>query len=355
VARVGIVTFHYALNSGAVLQAYGLAKAIEQMGHDVHVIDYCSRGARRAYYPRGFRHWGFRSHGGPIAAFIRRRRFRQFREKHLPLSLRTYLNNEDFAFHPPDVDCLVCGSDQVWNIRTASCGGFDPVFFLASPLETRARRISYGACFGPGELGDYQETIRTLISRFDHLSVRDLRSQDIVRKLVGREAVHVLDPSFLVDYDPITPEPVLHEPYVLVYCMERNPFFERAVALLHRLSGWRVISVNTGFSDAGVASTAGPLEWLSLVRHAAFVCTNSFHGTCFSLIWQKRFATLPIGGGMQFRLDDLLQTAGLQDRLVRSEDELAAALDGKVDYEGAAPRLHQAYQRSIGFLREALG
>ena len=345
-ARVGILTFHYANNYGAVLQAYGLATAVTALGHSVEVIDYRPLSARRAYgrWPRDPRK--------VLPTAMARWRVRRFRQCHLPLSQHPYWTIEDLRHSPPKVDFLVCGSDQVWNV--SSFRGFDPAFFFAFLNGDSPRRVSYAATFGyTDDLGDNRQQISTLLSRFDHLSVRDIKSQDMVGALTGRTAEHVLDPSFLTDYDPITPPRMIKGPYVVAYCLSDNDLFKAAVRTVRRRLGIPVISISRPFNEAKVTGSAGPQQWLSLMRHADFVCTNSFHGVCFSLKNRKEFVALPTHRG-QSRLEDVLETAGLPDRLVHSEEELDKAISCPVGYETAAPRLNEARERSLTFLREAL-
>jgi hypothetical protein len=350
-ARVGILTFHYANNYGAVLQAYGLSKAIKEMGHYVEVLDYCPLAARRSYgrWPR--RH--------PLRIFpfaVKRWRFRQFRQRYLPLSLRTYWTLKDLQSYPPDVDCVICGSDQVWNI--ASYRGFDPAFFLEFVEEGGPRRISYAATFGfAEELGNYHERIRNLLSGFDYLSVRDRKSQKMLQELTGRPTEHVLDPTFLTDYEPITPPRIYKYPYIFVHCVSvtYGDFFIRTIGALSKRLGMPAICVDhpLPLRKTKFARAAGPLQWLSLIRHAEFVCTSSFHGTCFSLINRKQFVVFPISKG-QFRLEDILQTAGLSNRLVCNEDELERSLANPISYSTVSERLEEACLHSKTFLREAL-
>lgn len=346
-SKVGILTFHYSNNYGAVLQAYALSEAIKAIGHSVQVIDYRPSAARRLFsghWPRNPRRLF------PLAAL--RWRFYRFRQRRLPLSRQVYWTSDDLSRCTPEVDCLVCGSDQVWNI--ASHRGFDPAFFLEFLGESGPRRVSYAATFGHADgFGDYRERICGLLSRFDHLSVRDITSQNIVRDLTGRIAEHVLDPSFLADYGPLTPPRILKHQYVLVYCVNQTEMFRRGVRALRQELLIPFISINVPFDSVEVMRSVGPLQWLSLIRHADFVFTNSFHGTCFSLINRKEFVTLPVEKGLS-RLEDILQTAGLLSRLVQSERELKDCLASPIDYDAVSVCLQKARHRSEAFLQEAL-
>lgn len=345
-AKVGILTFHYANNYGAVLQAYGLAKAVQELGHEVEIIDYRPLAARRMYNRIARRPTRI------LPSLMHLWRFDRFRRKHLPLS-RTYLSMNDLKKYPPQVDYVVCGSDQIWNI--SSFRGFDPVFFLAH-LDLSMlcpKRISYAATFGNAEsLGEHHSQICGLLSRFEQISVRDAKSQKMIEELVGRAAVHVLDPSFLTNYDSITPNRLLSVPYVFAYLLDKSEFVIQAIRLVRDQTGLPIVLLGAKIEGERV-QRVGPLQWLSLIKHADFVLTNSFHGTCFALKNQKHFVMLPKEGGMS-RLEDILQTANLRERLVTNPVELQRALNVNIDYRDVSVKLEQARERSLNFLRNAL-
>ena len=345
-AKVSILTFHYANNYGAVLQAYGLSKAIQKMGYDVEVIDYRPLAARLCYDG----HWPRR----PIRFLntaVFRWNFHRFRQNYLPLS-RKYLSIAELKKSPPETDCLVCGSDQIWNI--ASYRGFDPAFFLDFIKSPNMKRISYAACFGNTEdLGEHHAKIRRLLSCFDRISVRDIKSQKMVENIVSRSAERVLDPSFLNDYGPITPAPVIKPPYVFMYNVAKSKLSMHAAQIISKYLNIPVVTVGLKKVDGTITVNASPIQWLSLIHYASFVCTNSFHGICFSLINKKEFVTLPIENGMS-RIEDLLQTAGLSCRLVHDDHELKNCLVIPIDYDAASLRLHKARRCSETFLQEAL-
>lgn len=350
--NIGILTFHYSNNAGAVLQAYGLAQAVRNLGHDVQIIDYRPWAARRAVQGHWLRY--------PLsllrhpAAFCEktatRRAFHEFRKSCLPLT-RTYKSWEELKNDPPRLDAAVCGSDQVWNI--AGDRGFDPAFFLDFK-EEGLRRVSYAATFGHvGDLGAYRTRIAGLLGRFNALSVRDLPSQRLVEELTGRSPAHVLDPSFLANYESLIPPPLVASPYIFLFCFCADATTAAAVRALRARFNMPVVS--TGMSALEGVSTVrfGPRQWLSLLKHARFVCTNSFHGVCFSLVHQKPFIVLPMPGRMS-RIEDVLQTAGLADRIVSGTAALEPALANPIDYPAVSERINAARERSLAFLREAL-
>lgn len=349
-SRIGIVTFHHANNYGAVLQAYGLVKAIQDLGHEVQVIDYRPLAARKFYEGRLPRR--------PLR-FLKEYRFRKnfndFRRIYLPLTSK-YLTKEDLACTPPAFDCVVCGSDQVWNVSATSYRGYDPAFFLGFLDGDLPRRVSYAATFGGTEMTDFgenKEEICSHLSSFHHLSVRDRKSQSMLNDLIHRHAEHVLDPCFLTDYKAITPRRLIKTPYILTYCFQSSPASIDAAQRLSKKLDLPIVSIKAQF-DGATPAHPGPLQWLSLMQHASFVCTDSFHGACFSIINRKEFVVLPFEGNMS-RIEDILDTAGLTNRIVRSTADLDDLLSERIDFDRASHRVQEKRNDSVRFLSNSLG
>ena len=345
-AKIGILTFHYANNYGAVLQAYGLAKAIEAIGHDVELLDYRPLVARRAY-DRWWRH--------PrkiISSLLIRSRFNHFRRRYLPLSLRPLWTIEDLSCSSSLLDCVVCGSDQVWNI--SSYRGYDPAFFLGFLDNPGPRRVSYAASFGQtDDLGEHRQQIQGLLTQFDMISVRDIKSHSMTIDLISRAPVHVLDPTFLINYDSITPSESLTLPYILIYSLGKTYFFAEAVRRLQKLIQMPFISIQAPFDCVQILKAPGPSDWLGLMRHAAFICTDSYHGVCFSLINHKPFVALPPLNGL-CRLTDLLQNVDLIDRVVLDENEIETLFKRPIDYQAVDIEIDRRREISYEYLRSAL-
>jgi hypothetical protein len=348
-ARAGILTFHSADNYGAVLQCYALSRAVRELGHEPVVIDYRPLVARRAYNRLGLRS------GRPVQKLIRRWKFRKFRNKYLPLSERCYLTGESLRADPPKLDCVLVGSDQVWNVH--SFRGYDPAFFLDFVSDPKCRRASYAACVGTAnDFGPQGDAVSALLMKFEHMSVRNIHSQDIVEKFSGRRPLRVLDPTFMAEFDELVSPPTEREPYIFVYSLRRDENFDKVVATVRAKLGMQVISLGLPFKNARTYYTAGPLDWLSLIRHASFVITNSFHGTCFSIFNHKNFLTMWVSEDKSRRHRDLLEWCGLPNRLVIEPGSVERMTrdDLRVDFSGVDARVAAAKEESRAFLKQAL-
>lgn len=365
--NTGLITFHFAHHYGAQLQAYALMAAVEKLGSPCRIIDY-----RLPHTVRTNRL--FRSGKSPVALAAnahtllhypamkaRFDRFEAFVAENMRLTGRRYFTNEELAEYPPEFGLYLAGSDQIWNPRIFQSGRFDPAFFLSFAGE--GRRAAYAPSFGVPSLTETEAAeLREYLSRFSALSVREKQGREIVRFAAGRDARVVLDPTLLLtgeDWAKLAVPPKDTRPYLLCYFISDYsvliPYAERLAAerglrLVH-LAG-----VRRAMKGAQVVFDAGPREFLGLFQRAAFVLTNSFHGTVFSLQFQKPFFTA-VSPKEQSRPDlsrifNLLDTLGVSDRIIGTDRE--AELTAPVDYGAVTTRLERARKASLDFLRSAL-
>ena len=364
--RIGIVTFYHADNYGAVLQAYALQEYLRQAGHLVKIIRYNFDYQPPAGLPRRFRRWVAERSGRSLLAtylkwqhFRKRSRFRSFREQCLNLSA-PYENIDELAGSPPDCEVYVCGSAQVWNPDYVSRPNVRRACFLdfGGPSVTR---IAYSASFGRDALyQSYREQNAPLLRRFFKISVREASAVPLVHQLTGQEAVCLPDPALLLEraaYEKLAVAyPASTRDYVFFYGLSGIPVPE-LIGLQRRLrqAGRRQIlspfPLCLPWSDFARSVYPEPRQWLYLIGHAAAVVTNSFHGTLFSILYERPFVSLRLCGRMadrNNRMASLLERVGLVDRLIDARDHDAAVslLAQPVEWEAVRTRL-------AGWVREA--
>jgi ferredoxin len=253
------------------------------------------------------------------------------------------------------------GSDQIWNPKIFPDKRFDPVFFSAF---TPGRKIAYAPSFGvpyiPEEL---KGELRGYLDTFSHLSVRELRGREIVREVLGREVPEVLDPTLLLtreQWGALAAPSGGRDGYILVYCISRPGALEPYIRSLARTTGLPVVQLcgvrRSVCPGAKCVLDAGPAEFLGLFRDAAYVCTNSFHGTVFSVQFQKPFFTAVAPAEMaapeRSRTYSLLSALGLTHRIIGKGD--TASLGDGVDWPAVTEKLEAARRSSLGYLRCAL-
>lgn len=351
--NVGILTFHWAYNYGALLQAYALYETVTNLGHAVKFIDYAPPGQRGVWY----KGWGLLSGPRVLPWTLRRLRFDSFRKRFLPMTKRCD-SKADLRKMARDFDAVIVGSDQVWNSDIYQA--FDPSYFLDFVYKPRCRLISYAACFGdPIQPQEMKNQARPLLHRFDHLSVRNEMSAKLVSDIAGREAEVVVDPTFLHDFKECLTSNASAQEYIAAYFLSTNhlALSGKALQITKQRIGLPVVSIglarDVSCVDREILS-AGPLQWLRILKGGSFVFTESLHGIAFSMKFKKPFVVRT--GWNPARIQEILKTYALESRLLINDDEtlILRALDTPIDYDAVIERLPLHIHRSIDFLKKAL-
>ena len=337
--KVAIITFHNTPNNcGAVLQTYALQRTLEKMGHEAKIIDYYRElgdlkpwwsfsSVRGIYYTMKYMLW----------ENIRLGKCRRFRLRHLNLTSAEYGGRVKYR----DADAYITGSDQVFN-PIHNEGNPD---FLLDFVPAVKRRIAYGVSFGADEFDEnYTQMLKNAIPRFDALSVREEKGAEIIKSLSGISAQVVADPTLLLDADEYRPLMADAEvripcsPYVFMYLIGDHPDARRlALAKARELGAKRIFLMKNGRAEwhwpqFGVVQRLyvfTPADFLALIASAGYVVTNSFHGTAFSIIFNRQYTSLKNGTAGDARMATLLETLhlmGIEQYRASSIDFLKKAL-----------------------------
>lgn len=363
--KIGVLTFHNVYNYGGVLQAYALCKALDSR-YDVACIDYRQpalqvKYSHRLYHPE-------RTLKGNIKHFVKHfvlkkgvektKRINAFIKQYIPLSDDTYAGkNGSFELYV-HYDVLVSGSDQVWNPQFTG-GKLDPVYFLAFG-NGQTRKISYASSAGAYVFNDSDKKfIAESLSSYAAISVRETFLQEQLQNVLGKEVNVVLDPTLLLDrhtWAEIEKPVHIHEDFILLYTFDNNPVCieaaKKMAAKLHckiaAIGGQRVRNSGIDF----YLSDVGPCEFIWLFNHARFVVTNSFHGTTFSITFQKDFYSI-YKQSNPYRVLNLLKQLGLENRLIKSALEIDEDhID--IDYPAVTEKLGSLRSDSKDFLFTAI-
>lgn len=351
-SKVGIITYHFSDNYGALFQAYGLKKWFENNGFDANFINY------QPDYVEGGGNLNF---SNPISKnnakilFLKimtykesifgnaeqKKGFYQFRSNALGVSgkaCRTKKELEKLSF---EFDIYVCGSDQIW--KPSEHYGVDPVYFLDFKQAEFGRRISYAPSFGKNTLDrKYVTETSRLIKKLDGVSVREETGCSIVEDLTGIRPVCVPDPTFLLeDYADIM-KPYQHKAKKHVFCYalrSREGIGEIAEGIATELGASLLSPHNPHrrWREIGETVYPCPSQWLSLLNTAEYVVTNSFHGTALSILLNKPFVVVGLQGEKkQFnaRALNLLNQVGLKNRFIENVDSVSVTevLESNIDW-----------------------
>lgn len=342
--KIGIMTFHWATNYGAVLQAYALQQALSGMGHDAVLIDYypakfkktflnCLRLKRIYLIPKSLKSIG------------KEKKIEVFRKKYLK---RTAYYSQSTQLHSTaeKFDCYICGSDQIWNqsfVRSSERKN-NMVYFLNFAPEGKII-ASYAASFGATTYPeDLQKDLKEVLLRFDAISVREQSGVEIINRLGIEDVQMVPDPTLLLTA----------EVYESLLCNKENSKYA-CLYMLHGKQKDAVPLVNDlKERDFGCVCCDGDSveKWLETIRFAEFVVTNSFHGIVFSILFHRPFAAILIeGSGMNDRITTLLEVLGLSDRIYKGD---YAMLDAEIDWAKVDKELEAYRQCGYDFLKRIL-
>lgn len=327
--KIGILTFHYAYNYGAVLQAYASCCVLRERGHDVQIVDYVPGYFQpTAYHFRGlgFRNGAWRSALlERLTAMPRRLAFDRFRRRHLPMSAR--IRPCDLTELGTRYELFFVGSDQVWNLNWMH--EFDGFYFCDFlPSNGQARAIAYAACFGTtGQPAERLAKAGSLMRKFSAIGTRNRMSANIAREVSGAEVDIVCDPTMLHDFRAIR-RPQRREDYILVYSLDEGGLnvAQECCRILQDRSGstpvWFVGNdriAECEWADR-VISTTDPADWMNLIADARAVVTDSFHGCIFAMKFGRTLRAYS-SGWRAGRLIELFEAVGVPSTRVEDSGD----------------------------------
>ena len=361
--KTGLVTFYHIHHYGALLQAYATERSVERCGSECEIVDYYVNQSNDLFRkPTGLGsaaadvHTAL--HYGPLKD--RYQRFEAFSGQYLRISGHRFESLEELKGAELPYDVILSGSDQIWNPKIFPDGRFDPVFFGAF---SRRRKIAYAPSFGiPHVPEGMEEELRGYLAEFSHVSVRERQGQAIVEEVAGRTVPVVLDPTLLLDREEWSAiaRPPAEQGYILCYCISKPGALAPYIHALAEKTGLPVVQLcgirQKVHPKAKCVLDAGPAEFLGLFQNASYVCTNSFHGTVFSVQFQKPFFTAvapsELAAPESSRTFSILSRLGLTERIIGKGD--SAGLEDPIDWATADRRLRDARESSMAYLRAAL-
>ncbi len=329
--RVGILTFHFARNYGALLQCYALQETLRDMGFSPGVIDYRPESIAGGYKVVDIRRFRGRTPG----KFLRRTRrelqvLGSRRERFA--AMEAFVRRRLSFTGPEQCDTIVVGSDQVWN--PALTGGKMDRLYWGEGLEGK-RLLAYSASIENGMGLLREEELRKALARFRAVSLREETALSQIR-LLRPDARLCCDPVLLTQeslWRDLAAQSGICESlgdYLLYYQVRRTPAGLQAASLLGGRLGLRTLILSAKAEDENSAevAAASPEDFLALLLGAKMVITTSFHGCALSALLHKSFLSLSLGDGRDSRSSGLLALLGLQKRIVclapeRSGDSFA--------------------------------
>lgn len=312
--RVGILTYHFSDNYGALFQAYALRKWFLDHACDARFINYHPKhvedGAPIVWKPTlGATKANLKS------AFLRLMRLKHrwfgdrrqahafscFRRDVLAVSGKRLQSVAEMEGSLAYFDLIVCGSDQIWS--PSAQFGIDRAYFACFGTKASLRRISYAASFGRDSLESaYRNQAGEYLRCLDAIAVREYSGVGIVKDVSGRDAACVPDPTLLLgDFGELLCKSSRNaSDYVFCYALRSAQGIRSIASLIGKRLGLRIVSPSNPhrrWRQIGMTIFPGPVEWLERLRDARIVVTNSFHGVALSIILRKEFVAVGLLGG----------------------------------------------------------
>ncbi len=279
--------------------------------------------------------------------------FNEFVDRHLR-STRRYVTLKQLQKNPPKMDAYISGSDQVWNPELLN-QRFDEAYFLNFGSD-ECIRIAYAVSLGKEFNSEEGKRLKKLCAPLNAISLRE--NAPAVVAAIDRDIHICVDPTLLLnaaDYEKIKRDTGETEPYVFVYGFETSPAILEAIKLISNKYNCKIINGSPGrvrISGSNVKNVRNyaPDLFLSYIRNAEFVVTNSFHGTVFSILYRKKFITVPHTTRGR-RMIELLYKLGLNGALWGAP---TFSMEKDLDYETAYSKLEELRKSSTNYLEKAL-
>jgi hypothetical protein len=361
--KIGLLTYHYAHNYGALLQAFSLQNTIKCLGYDSEFINFELQHIKKGYpvfmVTRTTLLITLKSICYSLITLplrlYRRRNFDSFINNWLKVSERKLnihekIDSEELGYHK-----YICGSDQIWNpyLNNYVC----PIYFLAFEKNS-SKKIAYAPSFGKKHIeSKYHSEISQYLSQIDYLSCREEDGVNIIKGMIGKTVPQLIDPVFLTKKqqwkEVLKCRGNSKEKYILVYAMEENLEMVEYAKKLSKNLGMKIYNIASlyyKYTKVGTTKfTVSPQSFVNIFYKAEYIITNSFHGTAFSIIFNKKFIVFP-HSTHNSRLESILHLTNLTSRYVSN----AVNIEENINYVAVNRIIEKERQKGIEFLRQAI-
>lgn len=359
--KIGILTFHRAINYGAILQMYALYTFLKDNDCNIDIIDYLNSGIESEYAIIS-KNNDLKTNLKNIIKNIlfykkivnKRRKFERFIDNNFTFSEKFY-NSEDMKIIDGVYDAFITGSDQIWNSTITN--GIDDGYFL--DFCNKSKKISYAASFGSNEIlkNNFNEIVERL-SKFDAISIREEDAVKYINEKTSLITKNVVDPTILLtakEWSKIIPTSKYNgRKYIFLYSVGDKNASKREMCLkiakkLSKKENLEIIDYSLKNNhDTVDAYCDGPLEFLDAIRNAEYVVASSFHGAVFSIIFNKKM-WIATNSNTGVRVQNLMNKFGLSNRILdekKSDEELSKA----INFDSINKKLERERKKSSDWL-----
>lgn len=316
--KINLLTIHYGKSYGAVMQTYATCQLLKQAGHEVSVINIVHPKTKNVY--KKITNYKY---------IIKELQFWFFKRRYYPnLTKKAYEIKSD---NLPDADLYIVGSDQVWN---RDITGIWCLNFYLDFVPAKCKRIALSSSFGKYEWKEnevYTQQVCNELKKFSKISVRENSGMEILQNIFHLNAVTLIDPTLA--YDEIRDLAYKARPQKQIYTFLLNNSIEAKNIVNEIAKTYKIKIRKNTILDTYLFS--GPRQWLTKIKNAEYVITDSFHGLAFSIIFRKNFFILSADKNKFTRIDSLLNLLNLSERYVSSIEDFqmrATQLKQNINY-----------------------
>lgn len=376
--KIGLCICYDTHNYGSQLQSFATCKIVEQKGYNFEIINYSRkltfgllmRSLSRIPYQLKSKLISKRENmrinkidGLRSNINSRNQIFNKFINENFKSSLSQKCDSlSELKLLSKQYNIVLVGSDQLWNPT-----GYSTRFYNLLFVDDNVKKVSYATSFGVSNIPKNKRKIaKKFLNRFDNLGVREIKGKEIIKDLTGRTAEVVLDPTLLfsreewLEFMPSDTR-IIEEDYIFCYLLGENESHRRAVTSFAKEKNLKIVTLpfldkfvenDVSFGDYKMFDI-GPKEFLNLIRNANYVFTDSFHGTVFSILNEKKFLTFnrfssKSKNSRNSRIDSLFSLLDLENR--RSLDMNLSIVDDDIDYNKVYEKLKKLREKSLEYL-----
>lgn len=352
--KIGILTFHRAYNYGAVLQAYALKKVLNDFGAEADIVNYACYQVDLDHNPKyTLKKLGFpKALIGFYGRFVKSFAFKRFQKDKLEVG-REY-TRETIRKADKEYDVFIAGSDQIWSNKFS---GFDTTYLLDFVNDSR-KKYSYAASFGFSQFPEgTKEIYKKHLDKFMKLSVREQGAVDMLKNECGLDAVVNLDPTLILGaakWREFCKVPERKNKYILIYTIQPPVNLIKYAKRLSEETGCELLYLSNSYKqyrEIKHIRLVSPEEYVGWFANAEYVLTNSFHGTAFSLIFNKNLVVeIKTKKSLNTRSRDVLNLCNLSGRIL--DEDYKKFKPCEIDWDKVNSIIDEQKEKSLSYLKE---
>lgn len=367
--KVDFITRHAIPNYGSILQTYATQKVLNKLGCDSEVINYIrldetakntiktNCGIEGSGIKSKIKKLGYIILQGPNVKHMHKK-FSKFRKIYLQQTDKEYNSVEELKKDLPKADVYCTGSDQVW----AKIGGasYDEAYFLNFVPDGK-RCMAYAASLGKSQIDkELEKKLPSLLKKYETILVRENTAEQIIKEKGFENVKQVLDPTLLLDsneWSELAEKTKLDgKEYILVYQLHHNKQMENYLKELKKHTKLPIYRVHPSFyyglKPGKFIYLPTPGQYISYIKNAKYIVTDSFHGTVFSLIFNKNFVDI-LPGETSTRIESILKLVGQEGRIIKDFNNFSW-LENNIQYEEINKIIKEEREKSLQDFKDAI-